>query len=214
MNLAARMHGRAVFGRRVRVLARHIASLLPPDAKVLDVGCGDGAIPEAVMRLRGDVDVTGIDVAVRPQTRIPVSHFDGTTIPFPDKTFDTIVFVDVLHHARDATRLLAEAARVAPGAIVVKDHLADGSLARPTLRVMDWFGNAYFDADPEDQGPKEAWRYDYWPRARWERAFDELGLEIQTCLTDLRMYPAPASWLFDRRLHVLFRLSAGTCERA
>lgn len=199
MKLVGRLHARAVFGRRVRVLAAHIATLLPSNARVLDVGCGDGSIATVVMRLRPDIDVTGLDVLVRSETHIPVRPFDGERIPFDEHSFDAVLFVDVLHHTDDPTQLLGEASRVASKAIVIKDHLADGFLARPTLRVMDWFGNAHFGVTLP---------YNYWPMDRWRRAFAELGLTTEESITDLLLYPRPASWVFGRKLHVLWRLTA------
>jgi SAM-dependent methyltransferase len=194
-----RLHGRAVFGRRVRVLAEHLAAVVPQGARVLDVGCGDGSIAARLGQLRADLSVEGIDVLVRPETAIPVAPFDGTTIPFDDGAFDAVVFVDVLHHTEDPTVLLAEAARVAPGAVVVKDHLADGLLARPTLRLMDYVGNAHHGV---------ALPFNYWPGERWRTALDVVGLRPEVWETDLGLYPAPASWALDRGLHVLFRASA------
>lgn len=197
MSVIGRAHSGLVFGRRVQVLAREIADLLPA-GRVLDVGCGDGSIARAVMDRRPDVEVHGIDVLVRPETHIPVVGFDGTTIPHGDGSFDAVMFVDVLHHTDDATVLLREAARVAP-AVVVKDHLADGVLARPTLRLMDWVGNAHHGV---------VLPYNYWSRARWEQAFAELGLSTEAWRTGLGLYPPPATWLFDRGLHVVCRLAA------
>ena len=108
--------------------------------------------------------ITGIDVLVRPETNIEVTEFDGRTIPFGDDAFDAVTFVDVLHHTDDATALLREAARVASTAVVIKDHLAEGFLAKPTLRAMDWVGNASFGV---------ALPYNYWTTAEWHRAFDD-----------------------------------------
>ena len=65
--------------------------------------------------------ITGIDVLVRDHAHIPVVKFDVTSIPFPDRSFDTLVFVDVLHHTNDPVLLLREAARVARNTIVIKD---------------------------------------------------------------------------------------------
>lgn len=204
MSVIGRAHSGLVFGRRVQVLAREIAELLPeaeaPPTRVLDVGCGDGSIARAVMDLRPDVEIVGIDVLVRPETHIPVTEFDGVRIPYDDDSFDAVMFVDVLHHTDDATVLLREAARVAAGHVVIKDHLADGFLARPTLRLMDWVGNAHHGV---------VLPYNYWRRSRWDQAFAEVGLSVKAWQTGLGLYPPPATWLFDRRLHVVTRLAVG-----
>ena len=183
----------------MRTLAARLASAIPANARVLDVGCGDGAVAQLLMQLRNDVEMCGIDVLVRPTTHIPVVAFDGHRIPFDDAEFDAVVFVDVLHHTEDPMELLREAVRVAPKAIIVKDHAADGLLARPTLRLMDWVGNAHHGV---------ALPYNYWSTPRWHQAVAELGLRIEVWETTLGLYPAPASWIFERELHVLCRLSA------
>jgi SAM-dependent methyltransferase len=204
MSVVGKVHGRAVLGRRVRVLGEQIAALLPPDARVLDIGAGDGSVAAIVQRTRSDVRVTGIDVLVRPDTAIPVEPFDGKTVPYEDASYDAVTIVDVLHHAVDPTGLLAEAARVAPNAVVIKDHLAEGAFARSTLRAMDWVGNAHYGV---------ALPYNYWSERQWRDAFAELDLSVDRELTHLGLYPRPASWLFERRLHVLWRLVAASVAR-
>jgi SAM-dependent methyltransferase len=201
MSLVRTLHGRVVWDRRVEVLTEQIAGLLPADARVLDVGCGDGTIAAEIMARRPDVTITGIDVLVRPETKIEVTEFDGRTIPFGDATFDAVTFVDVLHHTDDATVLLREAARVAATAVVIKDHLADGFLANPTLRAMDWVGNASHGV---------ALPYNYWTSAQWDAAFADVGLEVQRSVTDLGLYAPPLSWACDRQLHVVWRLAPGS----
>jgi SAM-dependent methyltransferase len=200
MSLVQTIHGRLVWDRRVEVLTAQLADLLPPDANVLDVGCGDGTIATGVMAARPDVAITGIDVLVRPETTIEVTEFDGLTIPFGDDSFAAVTFVDVLHHADDATALLREAARVARDAVVIKDHLADGFLARPTLRAMDWVGNSSHGV---------ALPYNYWTADEWHQAFNEVGLDIEQTITALGLYAAPISWVCDRRLHAVWRLAPG-----
>lgn len=197
MSFIGQLHGDLVFGRRVRVLSDRLAALLPPDATVLDVGCGDGTIDRLLMQLRPDLQISGIDVLVRPETHIPVTQFDGKHIPFADGSYDAVLFTDVLHHTDDPTILLAEAARVARKAIVIKDHARDGLLAGPTLRLMDYVGNAHHGV---------VLPYNYWPRARWVQAFERLKLKVGAWHSQLHLYPAPASWLFDRSLHFVARL--------
>jgi ubiquinone/menaquinone biosynthesis C-methylase UbiE len=197
MSLLERVHGGYVFQRRVRVLSALLAKLIPPGARVLDVGCGDGLIAHLISQQRPDVQVEGIDVLLRPQTHIPVAQFDGRMIPYGDATFDVVMFVDVLHHTEDPMVLLREATRVTRQAVVLKDHARDGLLAGPTLRFMDWVGNARHGV---------VLPYNYWPSAQWARAFAELRLRVAARETSLGLYPWPASWGFDRSLHFVARL--------
>jgi SAM-dependent methyltransferase len=191
------MHGRLVFGRRVRKLADHLAAALPDAGSVLDVGCGDGSIDVAVLALRPRLRIIGIDVLVRERTHIPVMHFDGTALPFPDHYFDVVMFVDVLHHTPDPSVLLAEARRVARRAVVLKDHTRDGLLAGATLRLMDWVGNAHHGV---------ALPYNYWPEAAWRATFESLKLRVDVWEARLGLYPWPVSLVFDRSLHFIARL--------
>jgi len=197
MTMVARLHESLVFDRRTRVLGRHLAGLLPQGAKVLDAGCGDGLIDRLIGDERPDLAIEGIDLIVRPRTHIPVTAFDGTRIPFADDSFDVVMFVDVLHHTHDPEILLREARRVARCAVVLKDHTRDGVLAGATLRFMDWVGNAPHGIPLP---------YNYWPERRWREVFQRIGLNPTIWMSRLGIYPAPASWLFDRSLHFIARL--------
>ena len=197
MILLERVHGGYVFQRRVRVLSSLLAKLIPPGARVLDVGCGDGLIAHLISQRRPDVHVEGIDVLLRPQTHIPVTQFDGHIIPYADESFDAVMFVDVLHHTEDPMVLLREATRVARRAVVLNDHTRDGLLAGPTLRFMDWVGNARHGV---------VLPYNYWSAIRWAAAFGELRLGMAARETRLGLYPWPASEWFDRSLHFVARL--------
>jgi SAM-dependent methyltransferase len=192
------VHGRWVHQRRVEVLSRHFAELIPPDSRVLDVGCGDGLIGALVRERRPDAEVTGVDIAVRGTTHIPVSEFDGRTIPLRDGEVDVVMLVDVLHHADDPRGLLAEAARVASRAIVLKDVTPLGPGSDQTLRFMDWVGNARHGVPLP---------YAFWSQSEWRRAFAELDLEIGEVRRRLGLYPLPWRLLFEKRMHFIVRLS-------
>jgi SAM-dependent methyltransferase len=197
------LHGRLVFGRRVDCLAAALSERLPANAAVLDIGCGDGSIARAIVQRRSDLTITGVDVLVRPETRIPVIEYDGSTLPFPDHSFDAVILVDVVHHVDDPQRLLGEAARVSRDRVLIKDHVADGVLARPTLRLMDWVGNARHGV----QLP-----YNYLTRAEWRRHIGRLGATVRSWDTDLALYPQPLSAVFGRGLHVVIDLGTCRCE--
>jgi SAM-dependent methyltransferase len=187
------LHRKFVLGRRVRILASHLCRFLPPNARVLDVGCGDGAIDALIQNQRPDVSIEGIDVFVRPSPLVPVRLFDGTTIPYGTRSFDVVMFVDVLHHMIDPLVLLREGVRVGK-IIVIKDHFRDGFLAGLTLRLMDWVGNTHQGAIPPCS---------YWSERQWTDAFRSLGLEVRELIASLGLYPSAVAWLFERRLHFI-----------
>ncbi len=201
LGLIGRLHRRGVHSRRVRVLAEHLAALIPPGTSILDVGCGDGLLASRLLDAVPGVSISGIDVLVREESAIPVERFDGQTIPHPDHSFDLVLLVDVLHHTDDPALLLAEARRVARQAIVIKDHCRNAVLAGPTLRFMDWVGNAAHGVRLP---------YNYWKRSEWRKAIAELGLSIETWRSDLGLYPFPAGLWFDRSLHFIARLTTGS----
>jgi SAM-dependent methyltransferase len=197
VTLLDRLHGGYVHTRRVRVLRDHLAALLPQGARVLDVGCGDGLLAATLKEQRPDIEITGLDVLVRPSTRIPVEPFDGATIPRPDGSVDVVMLVDVLHHTDDPAALVRECARVARRSLIVKDHLRDGFLAGPTLRLMDWVGNARHGVRLP---------HNYWRRQQWLDACQAIGLKVGQWRESLGIYPWPATLLFDRSLHFVARL--------
>lgn len=196
--LHSKAHDKAVFGRRIEVLTRTLADFIPANARVLDIGCGSGLLAKRIMALRPDVSIEGIDVLVRPGTEIAVTEFDGDTIPWPDGHFDIALFVDVLHHTEAPARLLAEAKRVSKGGIVIKDHFREGMLADATLRFMDWVGNAQHGV---------VLPYNYLSDPEWRGIWSKLGLKVERLTDKVGLYPAPFSWLFDRRLHFVARLA-------
>ena len=185
--MVQQLHQQHVHTRRVRILAQHLAKLIPQHAAVLDVGCGDGLLASLVQQLRPDLNISGIEVLVRNQTAIPIMPFDGEHIPSADHSVAVVMFVDVLHHTRDQMVLLREA----------KDHTCDGLFANSTLRFMDWVGNASYGV---------ALPYNYWSEAKWRESFNRLSLTIKSWDQSLGLYPLPASLLFERRLHVITKL--------
>jgi len=195
------IHGRCVYGGRVARLASAIGALCPKEPqKILDVGCGDGRIAKALAGRLGDgCEISGIDVLVRDSAEIPVTQYDGRTIPLGDDSFDTVLLVDVLHHTGDAAALLGEAARVARGCVIVKDHLCESRVDKCLLSFMDWVGNRPHGVSLE---------YSYLSAAGWDDCIASAGLVREYQTTDVKLYRWPLSVFFERRMHGVMKLVA------
>ena len=79
--------------------------------RVLDVGCGEGALRAALparLRLVG-LDASWTMLGAHPR---PVVQALATALPFPAGVFDAVVAINVLDHLADPTVAVAEAHRV------------------------------------------------------------------------------------------------------
>ncbi len=166
--------------------------MLPPMSTVGDIGAGDGALASAVLGLRPDLAVRGVDVLQRSGTVVSVELYDGHTLPWETGSLDWTLLVDVLHHADDPVGLLQEAARVSRVGVIIKDHYAENALDQRTLSMMDWFGNSGY-------GVPSLFRY--WSRSEWNQRLPASGLHPETTVTDLQLYPRPLDAIFGRGLH-------------
>lgn len=128
MQPAARLREQA------REQARALADYVGPADTVLDVGCGTGLL-SAYLREMYKVVPTGIDVEDIRKADIAFTEFDGTSIPFPDNSFDHVVLSEVLHHSRDPVRLIAECDRVARRRIMVFEDMPEGLVGKLALQA-------------------------------------------------------------------------------
>lgn len=187
------LHNRVIFSRRVQVLAAAIASKLPANASVLDVGAGSGDMAAAILSSKPSLIIEGVDVLVRPDTAIPVREFDGQKLPHADNSFDYAILVDVLHHTDDPGNLLDEVSRVARR-IIIKDHYRNGWLAETRLRLMDWVGNAAHGVRLP---------YNYLSRSEWQSLWKSSHLKVLEIDEDFKLYSQPLELVFGRGLHFI-----------
>ena len=196
-NAVGHLHDRGILHRRVTALASAIAPLLPESAHVLDVGCGDGLLDQALLDVRPDLRIEGVDVLVRPHTPIPVREFDGSHLPFAAGEFDVTMAIDVFHHADNTEALMGEMKRVARRSLVIKDHLLHGLPSELILRAMDWVGNSRHGVRLP---------FSYWSEAEWRSAWDRGGVCPVSILRHLHLYPFPLSLIFEADLHFVAML--------
>ena len=97
--------------------AQRVARRLRDGEEVLDVGCGDAGLLRDLALFRSVKRRVGIDLELprAPEPEIEVAAYDGQSLPFPDSSFDSVIFGYFLHYlTRDhALRLLKEGCRVA-----------------------------------------------------------------------------------------------------
>jgi SAM-dependent methyltransferase len=137
--------------QRAGELAAQVARLLAPlrgDERVLDSGCGAGALAFALAPHVGEV--IGVDTAAdllaagreRAPANVILLEGDATALRFAYGEFDLAGCVRVLHHVRRPELVVSELARVTRpgGRILVVDQLGDVDPLRS--RELDRFEQA------------------------------------------------------------------------
>ena len=107
-----------------------IAALVPQGARVLDLGCGDGAFLELLQRQRGcsgyGVELSDANVlaCVRRGVQVLQLNLEDGLAMFEDNSFDVVLQIDTLQHLRNAETMLQETARIGRSGIVAFPNFA------------------------------------------------------------------------------------------
>jgi len=141
--------GAGNYGNAIAGGWRTFFAALPPNARVLDLATGNGAIAVIAVEAGKDLRVTGMDLAaVKPaafvskgKKQLKKIRFLGRTpaeeLPFEDASFDAVVSQYGIEYS-DLARSLPEAARVLAtrGRLRFACHAAEGSVAADTKRAI------------------------------------------------------------------------------
>jgi len=134
---------------------RLIARLVPEGARVLDLGCGDGALLDLLQRECGCTGY-GIEIAdgnvlqcVRRGVDVIQLNLDEGLAMFDDASFDVVLQIDTLQHLRNAEVMLRETARVGRIGIVAFPNFAHWpnriSIARGRMPVTRRLPYQWYD---------------------------------------------------------------------
>jgi len=128
------------------ILKTYLAEVaFPAQARVLEVGCGTGAVVRLLAGWPNVCDVVGVDPspglldkARALSAHLPTVTFqeaDGKALPFPAASFDVVVLHTVLTHVPGPEELLAEVFRV------VRPHgtvaVGDGDFSTTTVAIRE-----------------------------------------------------------------------------
>ncbi len=135
---------RRMFGKRERAISdawrgawvdlnafvREVATHVPSPGRVLEIGCGDGAVTERLATIYSRARLTGIDICPEPgrlfrgdSDRVRFMRASAAELRQTEsQSYDLVVIADVIHHVpqNDRMLLLKNAVElVAPGGTVV-----------------------------------------------------------------------------------------------
>jgi SAM-dependent methyltransferase len=143
-------------GRWSRLVAEEFLSWLrvPTQGRWLDVGCGTGALSQAVLDKASPVEVRGIDPSAGfidyarahvADSRARFEVGDAQALPFEDATFDAVVSGLVLNFVPEPPKMVSEMARVARAGGTVAVYVWDYA---GQMQLMRYFWDAVSALDP------------------------------------------------------------------
>ena len=111
-------------------IQKALAQLVPQGARVLDLGCGDGAMLAHLQATRGcsgygvEIDDANVLACVQRGVNVIQLNLDEGLAMFDDASFDVVLQIDTLQHLRNAEVMLRETARVGRIGIVAFPNFA------------------------------------------------------------------------------------------
>lgn len=143
-----------------------IKEFIKKDDSIIEIGAGTGDIVE-LLKKNGYKKVTPVDVvdlSFIPSVK-PIIY--SGKIPFGDNKFDAALLITVLHHCKNPTEVLKDAARVAKKVIIVEETY-ENNFQKYSTFIWDSITNLEFFNHPHSNKTDN----------EWQSVFKKLGLKI------------------------------------